>query len=200
MLIYGFGGHASVIKSLLSNSDFIGFFDEINKIDAQYLGIYNPLVYPNEEIIIGIGDNYQRKIVSESIKHKFAKIVSQSSIIDSTVEIDFGTVAMQGTIIQANAKIGTHVIINTSASVDHDCIIDDFVHISPHSTLCGNVKIGEGTHVGAAAVVIPGIKIGKWCTIGAGAVIIKDVPDYAVVVGNPGKIIKSNNSNKLNER
>ncbi len=192
MIIYGFGGHALVIKSLFSNSDFIGFFDERSKVDAQYLGTYHPLVYPNEEIILGIGDNYQRKLVSERIKHKFAKIVSRSSIIDSTIQIDFGTVIMQGAIIQANAKIGKHVIINTGASVDHDCIIDDFVHISPHATLCGNVVIGEGTHVGAAAVVIPGIKIGKWCTIGAGSVIIRDIPDFAVVVGNPAKIIKFN--------
>lgn len=92
------------------------------------------------------------------------------------------------------------MIVNTGASVDHDCKIDDFVHISPRATLCGNVIVGEGTQVGAASVIIPGIKIGKWCTIGAGTVIIRDVPDYAVVVGNPGKVIKFNNQNKLNER
>ena len=38
--------------------------------------------------------------------------------------------------------------------------------------------------------VIPNINIGKWCVIGAGAVITKDVPDYSLVVGIPGKIIK----------
>ena len=52
--------------------------------------------------------------------------------------------------------------------------------------------VGEGAHVGIGACVIQDIKIGKWATIGAGAVIIDDVPDYAVVVGNPGKIIKYN--------
>ena len=56
----------------------------------------------------------------------------------------------------------------------------------------GNVEIGEGTHIGSGAIVIPNVVIGKWAVIGAGAVIIKDVPDYAVVVGNPGKIIKYN--------
>jgi len=50
----------------------------------------------------------------------------------------------------------------------------------------------EGPHVGAGAVVIPNIIIGKWVTIGAGAVIIKDIPDFAVVVGNPGRVIKIN--------
>jgi acetyltransferase-like isoleucine patch superfamily enzyme len=50
--------------------------------------------------------------------------------------------------------------------------------------------------VGIGAVVIPKISIGKWVTIGAGAVIIRDVPDFAVVVGNPGKIIKYNSENE----
>jgi acetyltransferase-like isoleucine patch superfamily enzyme len=40
--------------------------------------------------------------------------------------------------------------------------------------------------------VIKGIKIGTWAIIGAGAVIINDIPDNAVVVGNPGRIIKYN--------
>ncbi len=86
------------------------------------------------------------------------------------------------------AVLVNYVIINTGASVDHDNIIGDYCHISPQATLCGNVSVGEGTHIGAGAVVIPGIKIGKWAVIGAGSVIVRDVPDYAVVMGNPGKI------------
>ena len=97
-------------------------------------------------------------------------------------------------IVNADATIGNHVIINTAALIEHDCTIDDFAHISPKVTLSGNVKIGTGTHVGSGAIVIPGIKIGKWCTIGAGAVFINDIPDGATVIGNPGKIIKYNNT------
>ena len=68
--------------------------------------------------------------------------------------------------------------------------MEDFVHISPNAALAGSITVGEGTHIGIGASVIQGIKIGKWATIGAGAVIIRDVPDFATVVGNPGKIIK----------
>ena len=56
--------------------------------------------------------------------------------------------------------------------------------------MAGNVQVGEGTQIGIGASVIQGVKIGKWAMIGAGSVIISDVPDFAVVVGNPGKIIK----------
>ena len=62
-------------------------------------------------------------------------------------------------------------------------------HISPNAALAGNVSVGEGTQIGIGAAVIQGIKIGKWVTVGAGAVIIKDIPDYAVVVGNPARIL-----------
>jgi acetyltransferase EpsM len=44
--------------------------------------------------------------------------------------------------------------------------------------------------IGAGATVTPGIKIGKWALVGAGAVIIENIPDHAVVVGNPGRIIR----------
>lgn len=92
--------------------------------------------------------------------------------------------------INPSASIGNHCIINTGSIVEHDCVLSDFVHISPKAALAGNVFVGEGTQIGIGAAVIQGIKIGKWVTVGAGAVIIKDIPDYAVVVGNPGKIIK----------
>ena len=101
-------------------------------------------------------------------------------------------------VIQPNTTIGKHVIVNTSASIDHDNYIADFVHVAPKVALTGHVEVGEGSFIGAGAVVIPKIKIGKWCTIGAGSVVIKDVPDNAVVVGNPAKIIRYQNLNESN--
>ena len=51
-------------------------------------------------------------------------------------------------------------------------------------------SITEGSFIGAGSVIIPGKRVGAWATVGAGAVVIQDVPDYAVVVGNPGRIIR----------
>ena len=48
--------------------------------------------------------------------------------------------------------------------------------------------IGEGASLGSNATILGGIKIGKGALIGAGAVVTKDVPDYAIVVGVPGRI------------
>ncbi|NIV15031.1 MAG: N-acetyltransferase, partial [Aliifodinibius sp.] len=46
-----------------------------------------------------------------------------------------------------------------------------------------------GASVGANATIVCGITIGRFAFIGAGAVVTKDVPEYALVVGNPGRIV-----------
>ena len=51
------------------------------------------------------------------------------------------------------------------------------------------VQICSGASIGARAVVLAGTKIGSWALVGAGSVVIRDVPDYALVVGNPAKQI-----------
>ena len=196
MNIYGASGHAKVIidiaKSRGSSIDVI--FDDDIKI--EYLG--GQIVahefseeMKNSDTVIAIGNNTIRKKVADSFMGKISDaICHKSSIISPTAILGKGTVVMPNACINASTKVGEYCIINTASTVDHDCEIESFVHISPSVAIAGNVEIGHGTHIGIGAVVIPGIKIGKWVTVGAGAVIIRDIPDYAVVVGNPGNIIK----------
>jgi carbonic anhydrase/acetyltransferase-like protein (isoleucine patch superfamily) len=53
--------------------------------------------------------------------------------------------------------------------------------------------IGDGSLIGIQAVILNGAKIGKHCLIGAGALVTegKEIPDYSLVVGSPGKVIRS---------
>ncbi len=196
VILYGASGHAKVISSIIEDiGRFVDIiFDDNEKV--TYLNQYTVLTgydkkyNPHIPIIISIGDNNIRKKISEKISHPLTILTHPSSIIDKNAKIENGSVVFHNAIVQRDSMIGKHCIINTNASIDHDCFISDFVHISPSATLCGNVKVGEGTHIGAGATIIPNINIGKWCVIGAGAVITKDVPDYSLVVGVPGKIIK----------
>lgn len=54
----------------------------------------------------------------------------------------------------------------------------------------GGVRIGHDVWVGARAMILSGVTIGNGAVIGAGSIVAKDVPPYAVVVGNPGRLIK----------
>lgn len=72
------------------------------------------------------------------------------------------------------------------------CIVGNDVTVGHHVNLHG-CTIGDGCLIGIGAIVLSGAKIGKGCIIGAGAVVKEgaEIPDFSMVVGVPGKIIKT---------
>ena len=198
MVLYGASGHAKVIIDILEQSgesvDFL--IDD----DPQIMSFMNYKVrsdihnisLSNKRIIVSIGSNKTREIIASRLSSDFGTAIHPNSTLGRDVLVRPGTVIMAGAIVNSATRIGRHCILNTNCSVDHDCDLGDYVHISPNATLCGTISVGQGTQVGAGATVMPNVFIGKWVTVGAGAVVINDVPDHAVVVGNPAKIIKYN--------
>lgn len=196
--LIGAGGHAQVILDTLrlNRISVVGFIDDYSPhLEIKSLPVYKiaPHNISKAGLIIAIGNNYVRKKISQRyLDFRYVKAIHPAAIVAEDVQLGLGTVLMAGVVVNTGAVIGKHVILNTGALIDHDCHIEDYVHISPNVALAGNVMIGEGTHIGIGASIIQGVSIGKWATIGAGAVIIRDVPDYATVVGVPGRIIKFN--------
>lgn len=110
-------------------------------------------------------------------------------------------------------KIGSHVFINSNllAMARGGITIEDDVQIAGNVSLLSNnhdpydrmvltckpIRIQKGAWIGANAVILAGISVGKHAIVGAGAVVTKDVPDYAVVVGNPAKVIKMLDAEKF---
>jgi acetyltransferase EpsM len=190
--VIGASGHAKVVIEIIEEQgDHVKEVIDSNPVITNLIGYRvtqkQQLPLP---VIIAIGNNKIRQKISIAHTGDFATAIHPRSIVSKRCSLGEGTVVMAGATINVDAAIGKHCIINTNASVDHDCKIADFVHISPNASLAGNVSVGEGSHIGIGSTVIQGIQIGKWVTIGAGSVVIKDVPDYAVIVGVPGNIIK----------
>lgn len=196
IVLYGASGHCKVIMdSIFLQGDTIeAILDDSPKKKHLYeipivkAGDFK--VSSDTLLTISIGDNKVRKMISEKISAKFHTVIHPKAVLSGYSSIGEGTVVMAGAIVNPDSVIGKHCIINTGAVIDHDCTIGDYAHISPNASLAGDVKVGEGTHIGIGASVIQGVTIGKWAVIGAGSVVLKDVEDYAVVVGNPGRIIK----------
>jgi len=200
VVIYGASGHGLVIRDLLSQNGIKHwqFVDDEPKEGWYGEFVTHPTssnLHKYVKAILAVGNNRIRKELSNRYNLDYQKIAHPSVIHSLTSnQIGIGTVMMAGVVINPEVWIGRHCILNTGVCVDHECRIEDYVHLSPNATLCGNVQVGEGSHIGAGAVVIQGIRIGKWATVGAGAVVIKDVPDFAVVVGNPARILRINPS------
>ena len=197
IILQGGGEHARVVLDCLLNMgvQVIGIFDPKYSgelFGVPQLGVYNPKLNVDAHAIVAIGDNSLRRKVVNATSHPFTNVIHPSAITSNFVSMGKGNMILHGSIIQAQTKLGSHCIVNTGSRIDHDCLLADFVHVGPSVTLCGCVSVGEGAFLGASSTVIPGKKIGEWATIGAGSVVISDIPDYAVAVGNPAKVIKIN--------
>jgi UDP-2-acetamido-3-amino-2,3-dideoxy-glucuronate N-acetyltransferase len=105
-----------------------------------------------------------------------------------------------------NVQIGNNVKIQNNVSIYEGVELEDYVFCGP-SMVFTNIKIPrsefpqsgpnyysktlvkKSASIGANATILCGLTIGEYSLIGAGAVITKDVPPYALVIGNPGKIM-----------
>jgi acetyltransferase-like isoleucine patch superfamily enzyme len=85
-------------------------------------------------------------------------------------------------------EVGDHTMIG-----DMVTIYDTSCHeVSPGiPAVARRVRLGRNVWVGARAMILPGVTIGDHSVIGAGSIVTKDVPERAIAVGNPAKVIKT---------
>lgn len=110
----------------------------------------------------------------------------------------------QNVVISPQVKLGKGVKIQNNVSVYTGVICEDDVFLGPSCVFTNVVnprsfierkseyretRISKGASVGANVTIVCGHSIGKYALIGAGAVVTKNIPDYALVVGNPARIL-----------
>lgn len=124
--------------------------------------------------------------------------IMQNSKIGKNCNIGQNVVISPDVVLGENVKIQNNVSVYTGVICEDDVFLGPsmvFTNISnprSHVIRRGEYQrtlVKKGASIGANAVVVCGNDIGRFAFIGAGAVITKDVPDYALVVGNPGKIV-----------
>lgn len=124
--------------------------------------------------------------------------IEPGAIIREKVEIGEGAVIMMGAVINIGAVVGKGTMIDMGTVLGGRAIVGDNCHIGAGAVLAGVVEpasatpvvVEDGVVIGANAVVIEGVHIGRNAVVAAGAIVIEDVPENAVVAGNPARIVK----------
>ena len=150
------------------------------------------------------------------IIHKTAEVAPDAKIGQGT-RIWHNAQILEGAIIGENCTIGHNCLIGPGVSVGngvkiqsntdvwYKVTLEDYVFVGPSAVFTNDLNprskypkvkeewlptlVKEGATLGANSTVVCGALIGKWALVGAGAVVKGEIPDYALVVGVPAKII-----------
>jgi acetyltransferase-like isoleucine patch superfamily enzyme len=130
--------------------------------------------------------------------------------IRENVRIGKGCIFGKGVYVDSDVTIGDNVKIQNNASIYTGVTIEDGVFVGPHVCFTNDkvpravnpdmsIKSADDWHVtktlvkagaalGANSTIVCGVTIGRWAMVASGTVVTKDVPDHALVMGNPSRI------------
>lgn len=154
-------------------------------------------------------ENTGKKVVTGS-----NLLLEDFSFLDDGVEIGDNCRIHRNVYIGKNVKIGNRVKIQNNNSIYEGVTLEDGVFIGTNVSFINDryprsimrdgrivvpsdwklekTRICYGASIGAGAVIMCGVTIGKFAMVAAGSVVLEDVPDFAMVAGNPAKVIKTN--------
>ena len=174
----------------------------MNKI---YLGLYYLIAYrmPRSERPFNLGAKKLRGFLASKLFLQTGHSINieKGAFFGSGRNISIGDYSGIGVDakISGTITIGSHVMMGPEVMIytqNHNFDRLDIPMIEQGNSEVDPVIIGDDVWVGARAIILPGVVIGSGAVVAAASVVTKDVPDFAIVGGNPAKLIKMRNENE----
>jgi UDP-2-acetamido-3-amino-2,3-dideoxy-glucuronate N-acetyltransferase len=144
-------------------------------------------------------------------------VVGEGTMIWSNVQVRAGAVIGTNCVfgrnafVDADVHVGNNVKVQNNASLYEGVTIEDGVFIGPHVIFTNDkipraitpdgrlkgkddwvlsaTRVCFGAAIGAGVVIVTGVTIGRWSMVGSGAVVTRDLPDHALALGSPARIV-----------
>ncbi len=148
---------------------------------------------PDCEYVLGT-TSVQKHVLIRMLKEhypiKVATLIHPSVILGSHVHIGEGVLVNGLVVIAPNVVLDDFCVVNRAVSIGHDVTIGKYTRVGPSVSIGGSTKIGDKCSIGIGACILEHLHVGDRCVVGASSVVTKDLPEGAVAIGMPAKIME----------
>lgn len=204
-IVVGAGTYGQVYARYLSEEyNIIGFIDDnpdLTNLVIDNLTVLGGRDYlyklleqqPEIAVFVPIGDNQVRVSLLEEVRlkgYKTPSFIHKQAIVHESVTVGDAVYILPFSVVMPFTTIDDYVMVSVGTNIAHHANIHKGCFFSHGSNIGAFTNIEENAYISAGVTIIIKTQIGKDSFIGAGAVVIRNVPDKAVIVGNPGKVLK----------
>lgn len=138
----------------------------------------------DDDVTLGVGARVYQP------SNLYGCAIGQQTLIGPFVEVQRGAVIGRECHICSHAFIAGGARLGDRVFVGHGVMtVNDLYPVIGERTALWTLLVEDDVSIGTGAVLLP-VRIGRGAVIGAGALVVKDVPSLAVVVGNPGRVLR----------
>lgn len=139
------------------------------------------------------------RIINENLVNIFGCVIGENNMIGPFVEIQQGVSTGEGCRIQSHSFLCEGTTLGNFVFIGHGVMFTndrwpraanwDGTPKGKDDWVLEPVVVGDWVSIGSSATLLPGVHIGDFAVVGAGSVVTKDVPEYAIVVGSPARVV-----------
>lgn len=209
LAVIGYGEFALEVKELAEriNSsehrwDSVFFVDKSSNVKDEVISeadFFENSEFDKENIecVVAVGEPALREKLYKKYKQEgfsFATLVDPTVVLSSSAKVEEGCIVLPFVYIAHDAHIGVNTILHTHSMIENDVSIGEHCFISLGAFIGAGTKAENNSFVGPNASVRDAIHIAKYSVVGMGSVVTKDVEQESVLIGNPAKKIRNNNT------
>ncbi len=211
LLIYGSGGLGKEVYDLAKRINKkekrwseISFIDDIrgeNNLNGIKVFKFEEIFsLKDTECIVAVGEPDSREKLYNRLKQnslKIATLIDPGAIISDDSVIEEGCIISPWVLIANGSHIKANSLIQASVNIGHDISVGKHSIISSGVFPGGGDVFGDKVYVGMGANIKEKLNIGSNSIIGMGSSVFSDVPPDMIVLGNPARVIRKNEENKI---
>lgn len=212
--IYGVGGFGSEVNEIAQRINNIKnkwtkiYFVDDNIVNSNKINNSSIIIDFNKfrsmkegkEMVIAVGEPSTREILYKRVAEAeiaFGSLHDPTSIVSDSANIGEGVIIAEYTTIHANVRIGENSVVQPFCCMGHDISVGNHSVISTTANVGGGTIIGDRVYLGMNCSILQNLQIGDDAIVAMGAAVFRDVEPNMIVMGNPARVTKRNESNKV---